>query len=260
MSEDGAGRRVVVVTGAGRGIGRALAVGLAGSDVTVVVSARTEGDLVETCRQVADVGGVGVHVVADAATQAGAEEPVRAALERFGRIDVLINNVGGRVDADHDPLTCSPDVVSRELELNLMPAWYAARRALPAMVERGHGRIVNIGSGASRFSGSRVGYTVAKHGVVGLTLSLAAAVATNGVTVNCLCPGWTDTGMHDWDEMAVAAGRSVSQMQKLAQGQSLQRRILDPSELVGMARLLASEDDGRGITGQTIHVDGGFRI
>lgn len=250
--------RVAVVTGSGRGIGRALACALARAGAQLVVSSRTQDDLEQTLQQVTDAGSTGISVVADATTQEGAGAPVRAALESYGRADVLINNVGGRVRGDHDPFSGDIDVVEHELVLNLLSAWWTTRTALPHMRTAGYGRIINIGSGAARNSGSRAGYTAAKHGLVGLTRSIAASAAPHGITVNCLCPGWTDT--HDWEDVAAAAGVDPETYLSRAKEQNLQRRIIAPDELGGMAVLLASESGGRAVTGQVIGVDGGHKV
>jgi NAD(P)-dependent dehydrogenase (short-subunit alcohol dehydrogenase family) len=238
--------RVAVITGAGRGIGRAIALRYAAEGASIVISARTAADLDAVIAE----AGTGMAVVADALSREGAREPVRAAIERFGRVDLLVNNVGGNAGGNPDPYTADDDGFDRTLTLNLTSAWWASTAALPGMRDRGFGRIVNIGSGASKRAAASVAYTTAKHGLVGLTRQLAAATALDGITVNCLCPGWTNTSALDrLSDDALARGES----------ENLQHRILEPQELTGMATLLAGPDGG-GITGQVISVDGGYRI
>jgi NAD(P)-dependent dehydrogenase (short-subunit alcohol dehydrogenase family) len=238
--------RVAVVTGAGRGIGRAIALRYAAEGATIVVSARTASDL----DAVVSEAGSGTPVVADALNGDGARRPVHAALEQFGRVDILVNNVGGNAGGNLDPFAADDVAFLRTLTLNLTSAWWASSAAIPAMRDRGFGRIINIGSGASKRAAASVAYTTAKHGLVGFTRQLAAATAPHGITVNCLCPGWTNTSALD---------RAPEAMLARAEEENLQRRILEPEELGGMATLLAGPD-GAGITGQVISVDGGYRV
>ena len=102
-------------------------------------------------------------------------------------------------------------------------------------------------------------YTTAKHGLVGFTKELAKSVARHGINANVLCPGWTNTSLLDFDRMAAARGTTPDVERANAAAESLQRRILEADELAGMATLLAG-DDGRGITGQVISVDGGYKV
>ncbi|WP_419924565.1 SDR family NAD(P)-dependent oxidoreductase [Candidatus Poriferisocius sp.] len=251
--------RVAVVTGGGRGIGRAIAVGMGHEGASVVVSSRTQGQLDAVVAEVDDAGGRGRAVVADASDEDDARAPVRAALADFGRIDVLVNNVGGSSGGNHDPFSGDAGAFMGTLRLNLISAFWTSQEALPHMREQGHGRIINIGSGASKRAAASVGYTAAKHGLVGLTKQLAMATAPHGITVNCLCPGWTNTSLVDFERLAAAKGISPAQAEADAHADSAQRRILAPEELAPMAVLLASEAGG-GITGQVISVDGGYRL
>ena len=237
--------RVAVVTGGGRGIGRAIALRFAAEGADVVISSRTKDDL-----DAVAAGGDGrIHtVVADALDPDGARLPVREAVARLGHVDVLVNNVGGHQRTFEDTLT-----------LNLLSAWWTTDEALPHMRARGWGRILNIGSGASRRASASPGYTAAKHGIVGLTRQLAVDTGTQGITVNCLCPGWTNTSLLDWDRVAATKGVTTEEARGAAEADSAQRRILEPEELTGLAVLLAS-DGGAGITGQVLAVDGGYKL
>jgi NAD(P)-dependent dehydrogenase (short-subunit alcohol dehydrogenase family) len=251
--------RVAVVTGGGRGIGRAIAQRYGREGATIVVSSRTRTDLDAVVDEVRAVGGEGLAVVADALDRSSAQEPVRAALDAYGRVDIVVNNVGGSVGKGHDPFTGDLESFEATLVLNLTTAWWTTRAALPGMRDRGFGRIINIGSGASKHAASTVGYTTAKHGLVGFTRQLAQLVGELGITVNCLCPGWTNTSLLDFDRVAKAKGVTAEEAKAAASRESAQNRVLEPEELAGMATLLAS-DDGRGITGQVISVDGGYRL
>ena len=198
--------RVAVVTGGGRGIGRAIALGMAQEGATVVVSSRTRQQLDSVVSEIAGVGATGLAVVADAADEDQARSPVRAAMAEFGRIDVLVNNVGGSSGGNHDPFSGSAEPFMATLRLNLISAFWTSQEALAPMREQGYGRIINIGSGASKRAAASVGYTAAKHGLVGLTKQLAMSAAPHGITVNCLCPGWTNTALVDFERLAAAKG------------------------------------------------------
>jgi NAD(P)-dependent dehydrogenase (short-subunit alcohol dehydrogenase family) len=157
------------------------------------------------------------------------------------------------------PFSHDDRLFSENLVLNLVSAWWTTQEALPHMRERRHGRVLFIGSGYAKRSGGLVAYTAAKHGLVGLTRALAAQVAPFGITVNCLCPGWTHTRLVDWDALAVAYGTDAAGARARAEADNLQHRVLEPAELGPMAALLAA-DESAGITGQVISVDGGFGV
>jgi NAD(P)-dependent dehydrogenase (short-subunit alcohol dehydrogenase family) len=206
-------------------------------------------------------GGRSIAVVADALDREDAKRPVVEAIARTGRIDVVVNNVGGVVGADHDPFSGEDFDFERTLIMNLTSAWWTTHAALPQMRDQHWGRVVFIGSGASKMStvGGRPAYVAGKHGLVGLTKQLARDTAPHGITVNCVCPGFTNTSMIDWEAIARRAGITVTEAQVVALDANLQRRILEPEELGGLVSLLASAE-GSGITGQVIGVDGGYGI
>ena len=236
-----------------------IALGMAREGASVLVSSRTQEQLDAVVAEMEGSGGSGRAVVADAADEDQARSPVRAATAEFGRVDILVNNVGGSSGGNHDPFSGDSRAFLGTLTLNLISAFWTSQEALPVMREQGYGRIINIGSGASKRAAASVGYTAAKHGLVGLTKQLAMAAAPHGITVNCLCPGWTNTALVDFERLGAAKGISAAQAEADAHAESAQRRILEPEELAPMAVLLASEAGG-GITGQVISVDGGYRL
>ncbi|MBL7496386.1 SDR family oxidoreductase [Frankia sp. CNm7] len=252
--------RVAVVTGGGRGIGQAIALRYAAEGASVVISSRTREDLEATLAAAGLGAARGLAVVANAMDPADARRPVREAVARFGRVDILVNNVGGTVGGV-DPFAGDgdDDAFEKTLVLCLMSAWWTTTAALPTMRDQRYGRIVNIGSGASKHVGGSIPYTAGKHGLVGLTKQLAADVAPHGINVNLLCPGWTRTSLLDFARIAGRRGTTPEQEEERACQENLQRRVLAPEELTGMATLLAGED-GTGITGQVISVDGGYKV
>jgi NAD(P)-dependent dehydrogenase (short-subunit alcohol dehydrogenase family) len=252
--------KIAVVTGGGRGIGRAIAKRYAAEGADVVISSRTQSDLDAVVAHMETLGRTGVAVVADATVKESAQEPVRVALERFGRVDVLVNNVGGTIGRHHDPFADDPDgSFERTIQFCLTSIHWTSLAALPAMRDAGGGRVISIGSGASKHASGTLAYVAAKHALVGWTKQLAALGAPHGVNVNLLCPGWTNTSLVDWPSIAKRRGVTVAEAQETAFAETAQHRILEPEELSGMAVLLAGAD-GTGITGQVISVDGGYRI
>lgn len=255
--------RVGWVTGGGRGIGRAIALALARDGHSVAVSSRTLTELDAVVAEIEALGSKGLAVVSDAMDPAS----IRAAAESIGSglgpVDILVNNAGGGVGvanaAAMSPQERDDALFAANVELNLHSAYRASQAVLPGMVERRHGRIINIGSGYAKRSGGAVAYTAAKHGLIGFTRAMAAEVAEVGVTINCLCPGWTNTQLVNLDAMARARGTTAEEEQRRIARENLQNRVLEPEELGPMAALLA-HDQSAGITGQVISVDGGYKV
>jgi NAD(P)-dependent dehydrogenase (short-subunit alcohol dehydrogenase family) len=252
-----------LVTGGGRGIGRAIALAFADAGCTVAVSSRTLAELDAVVREIEARGARGLAVVADAMSYESIRDAVAQVVAAFGRIDILVNNAGG-VLPGKTPLgllsaTHEDQAFIDNLTLNLVSAQRATREALPHMLRHGYGRIINIGSGYAKRSGGLPAYTAAKHGLIGLTRATAAEVAQRGVTVNCLCPGWTNTKLVDWNALGRSWGTDAEGARRKASAETLQNRVLEPEELGPMAALLASPD-AAGITGQVISVDGGYGV
>jgi NAD(P)-dependent dehydrogenase (short-subunit alcohol dehydrogenase family) len=193
--------------------------------------------------------------VADAASVARA---FAAAAEFFGRgADVLVNNAG--VAESSKFAGTSDEFWRRHLDVNLSGTFYCMREALPGMVARGWGRVINIASIAGKTGAPYIAaYAASKHGVLGLTRSVALETARTGVTVNAVCPGYVDTDMttRAVENIQAKTGRGADEVLESIKGMSPQHRLVTPEEVAALALLLASED-GRGITGQAINVDGG---
>jgi NAD(P)-dependent dehydrogenase (short-subunit alcohol dehydrogenase family) len=252
-----------VVTGGGRGIGRAIALELAREGATVTVSSRTRDELEHVVAEIGEIGSTGLAVEADAMVKERAVGVVESATAHFGKVDILVNNVGGgtsrRGAEDHDPFNYNDDVFVDDLTLNLVTHHWTTRAALPGMRERGFGRVINIGSGYAKRSGGTLVYTAAKHGLIGYTRALAAHVASHAITVNCLCPGWTNTALINLDRLAERLGTDVEGAKVQLARDNLLDRILEPEDLGPMAALLAAPESA-GITGQVISVDGGYKV
>ena len=251
--------KVAVITGGGRGIGRAIALRYAAEGATVAISARTRDQLTAVLEDAKLGPERGLAVVADAMDREDARRPVREALERFGRIDIVVNNVGGHTGGARDPFEADDNGFERTLVLSLTSAWWTTSAALGTMRAQQFGRIICIGSGASHATGGSVAYTTAKHGLVGFVRELAKSSAPHGINVNALCPGTTQTSLLDLNAIAAARGTTPEQVEAELTADTLQHRVLQPEEIAGMAALLAGPD-GSGITGQVINVDAGYRV
>ena len=252
--------RTAFITGGGRGIGRAVALAFAREGARVFVVARTTAEVERVAAEIrAELGErAATHAVCDVADPRSVEEAFAAAREFFGGpIDVLVNNAGV---ADSSKFTeTSDEFWRRHLDINLTGTFYCMRAALPSMVEKAWGRVINVASVAGKTGAPYVAaYTASKHGVVGLTRSVALEVAAKGVTVNAVCPGYVDTDMttRAVENIQAKTGRSAADALEAIKRMSPQQRLVTPEEVAALALLLASHD-GRGITGQAINIDGG---
>ncbi|MBV9924406.1 MAG: SDR family oxidoreductase [Acidobacteria bacterium] len=252
--------RTAFITGGGRGIGRAVARAFAREGARVFVVARTSAEVERVAAEVrAEFGEESAaHAACDVSDPRSVEAAFAAAREFFGAgPDVLVNNAGV---AESSKFTeTSDEFWRRHLDINLTGTFHCMRAALPSMVEKGWGRVVNVASVAGKTGAPYVAaYTASKHGVVGLTRSVALEVARTGVTVNAVCPGYVDTEMtaRAVENIQAKTGRTAADALEAIKRMSPQQRLVTPEEVAALALLLAS-DDGRGITGQAINVDGG---
>jgi NAD(P)-dependent dehydrogenase (short-subunit alcohol dehydrogenase family) len=252
--------KTTFITGGGRGIGRAIAVAFAGEGARVFVVARTASEVERVAAEIRAERGSdsAAHAVCDVSDPQSVSLAFDEASALFGRgPDILVNNAG---IAESAKITDSTDEFwQRHLAVNLSGTFYCMRAALPAMVERGWGRIINVASIAGKTGAPYIAaYSASKHGVLGLTRSVALEVATKGVTVNAICPGYVDTDMttRAVENIEAKTGRSAAESMEAIKRMSPQNRLVTSEEVAALALLLASED-GRGITGQAINVDGG---
>lgn len=249
--------RVALVTGGGRGLGRAIALALAREGADVAVTARTLGEIEAVAGEVGGLGRRAVAVRADVGDRVQAEAAVRRATEALGPVQILVNSAGVAVSA---PFAETDDELwERHLRVNLTGAFYVTRAVLPGMLATGWGRIINIASTAARVGYPYIAaYAASKHGLLGLTRALAAELATSGVTVNAICPGYAATEMTRESARRIQArtGRPYEEALRALAAFSPQRRLVEPEEVAAVAVFLASEE-ARGITAQAWHVDGG---
>ena len=251
--------RLAFITGGGRGIGRAVALACAREGAGVVVTARTRDQVETVACEVSDRFKVNALAIeCDVRNAESVLEAFAGTREKFGRgPDIVVNNAG--VARSSLFVNTDEDFWVDHLNTNLGGTFRCTHAALPEMIERGWGRIINIASIAGKTGAPYVSaYAASKHGVLGLTRSLALEVAMQGITVNALCPGYVDTEMtsRGVENIVEKTGRSADDALKMLERMSPQNRLITPEEVAALAVFLAS-DDGRGINGQAINVDGG---
>jgi NAD(P)-dependent dehydrogenase (short-subunit alcohol dehydrogenase family) len=251
--------KVAVITGGGRGIGRAIALKFAGEGAAVVVAARTKSEIEAVAKEIRDAGGRAAPVPADVADEKLCEHLIRVSEAEFGGVDILVNNAG-----EYGPVKpveeINPAEWDRVIAVHLRGAYLLTRLALPGMYARGSGVILNISSLSAKSAfawGSP--YAAAKAGMLGLTRVVAAEAARKGVRVNAICPGpVTETKMSKdlGQTLAERLGVSAEDQLKGFLNTVLQGRGQTSNEIAAAALFLCSEQ-ATAITGQSLNVDGG---
>ena len=241
--------RVALVTGAGKGLGKAFCLRLAeeGADIVAVTRADTEG-LEKTAKEVRSLGREVLAAKVDVSREEDTLSMAAQALERFGRIDVLVNNAAYYYGVARKAFTeISLEEWDRMMAVNVKGPWLCTRAVFPNMKERGKGKIINLASEVF-FTGSQgfAHYVSSKGGVIGLTRALAIELGPYGICVNAVAPGYTDT----------EASRTIADVSKYDTSRTPLKRLERPEDVVGIVAFLAS-DESDFITGQTVLVDGG---
>jgi 3-oxoacyl-[acyl-carrier protein] reductase len=239
--------RIALVTGASQGIGRACALELALAGAKVVLAARNEAKLAETLAEIEGVGGEAALVPLDVASEESIKAGAKAVLERFGKVEVLVNNAG--ITRDGLAVRMKRDDWDRVLQVNLSGAFFAIQQVLPSMMRQRYGRIINITSVVGQAGNAgQANYVASKAGLIGLTKSLAQEMAARAITVNAVAPGFIETDM--------TAVLPDELKQKLLAQVPL-RRLGRAEEVAAAVRFLASDAAGY-ITGHVLNVNGGL--
>jgi NAD(P)-dependent dehydrogenase (short-subunit alcohol dehydrogenase family) len=246
--------RHAVVTGGGRGIGAAIASALAAAGARVTLMGRNEAELKAKLERLP----VGQAVRCDVSDEAGVAAAFAEATRSFGPVGILVNNAGA---ADSAPfLRTSLELFRRMLDVNLIGTFLCSRAALPDMLEAGFGRVVNVASVAGLKGAPYVSaYCASKHGVIGLTRALALETATKGITVNAVCPGYTDNTAMTRAAMAnivQKTGRTPEQAEAALVQKNPQGRLILPEEVAATVLWLCAPGS-EAITGQAIAIAGG---
>jgi 2-hydroxycyclohexanecarboxyl-CoA dehydrogenase len=248
-------RRVALVTGGARGIGRAIALALAADGRAVAVADLLEDQAEQTAAAVAGRGVSALAVRMDVTDSASVADAVRRTSEELGPVGVLVNCAGW--DELRPFLDTDEAFWDRVIDVNFRSVLRTTKEVLPGMVDLGWGRVVNIGSDAGRVGSSMESvYSGAKAGVIGFTKTIAREAARSGVTANVVCPGPTRTPL--LDGMA-GEGESGSKLVSSLERAVPMRRLGEPDDVAGAVAFLASEDAGY-ITGQTLSVSGGLTM
>ncbi len=249
--------RIALVTGGGRGIGRAVALSLATAGADVAVTARSSKELEETAAAIRALGRRAEAIVCDVTDRPQVDAMVARVKSALGDPLILVNNAGIAGSAKLADTT--DEMWDRMLRVNATGAFYCTRAVLPMMLQAKWGRVVNLASIAAKAGGLYIAaYTASKHALLGLTRAVAAEVAARGITVNAVCPGYVDTEMTDASAANISkrTGRSEQDARKLLEGFSPQGRLMTAPEVAALATYLCS-DVARGVNGQSLVIDGG---
>lgn len=250
--------KVTVVTGGGRGIGRAIALAYAHEGAAVAVSARSEAEIDAVAAEITEQGGRAIAVRGDITSDADIVTLHERVEDEFGPCDVLVNNAG-RYGANRF-LDYSMDEFAEIVNVNVLGTVRVTRTFLPGMLERGRGKILNIASTAGKYGSLfQSAYNTSKHGVVGLTRCLALETAKSGIRVNAICPGFVETEMVDAarPKFAEMLGLDLEQTEQALLSRVPIGRFLEPEEIAHLAVYLGS-DESDGVTGQAYTISGGL--
>ncbi|HEX6779739.1 MAG TPA: SDR family NAD(P)-dependent oxidoreductase [Ktedonobacterales bacterium] len=251
-----AGKRAVV-TGAGRGIGRSIALALARAGADVGVTARSADDLETLVAEIQALGRRSLAVCCDVTSPEQVQHMEHTLRAGLGGVDILVNNAGNA--GSHKFLNHPDDLWHRMLAVNLTSVYYVTKAFVPGLIEQRWGRVITIASIASRLGDRYIAaYTASKHGSLGLTRALAVELMPYNITVNAICPGYVDTPMTDASiaNMVARTGMSEAQAREYLEKQSPQHRLIGAEEVAALTVFLA-QDSAKGITGQGINLDGG---
>ena len=252
------GKRAIV-TGGSRGIGRQCALALAREGVHVCIAARTQDVLNQVLAELEQTGHQGHAVAVDLTTQTSCEKVVQETIDRFGGVDILVNNVGAAQNADI--LELSPELIDDALALKTYSYLHMSQLVIPYMRENRWGRIINIaGAAGTSPTRSNIPTGAANITILNITRALSDAVAVDGILVNTVCPGLTNTGRAR-TQQGVRAQREGRDIEELLQalGQELPAgRIAEPVEIANVVTFLASEACSY-MFGSTLYMDGGKR-
>jgi meso-butanediol dehydrogenase / (S,S)-butanediol dehydrogenase / diacetyl reductase len=249
--------RTALITGASRGIGRAIAIRYAQEGADLVLAATNRSALEETQALVEAQGARVMLRVTDVSDRAQVQALVDDAVAEHGRIDILVNNAG--VYHAASLLDTAPEDFDRVMQVNLYGAWHVLQLVLRQMRAQGHGKVVNMASTAGKWgSMNQSAYNASKHALVGLTRCAALEMGALGITVNAICPGFVETDMLDsFSAHSAITGLPFEQILANGKARVPLKRFLKPEEIASLAVYLGSAESD-GMTGQSLLLDGGM--
>jgi len=250
--------KVAVITGAGRGIGRAISVKFAQEGADLFLCATRQETLEETAKRTAEFGGKTELYPVDVADRSAVEKMVQEAVDAFGRVDILVNNAGVYKPARF--VDYAPEDFDRIMQVNVYGPFHVTQFVLKHMLERKAGKVINIASTAGKWASiHQSAYNTSKHALVGMTRCVALEMAPHGINVNAICPGVVETDMVS--QFAGEHAKIMGVDEEVVKSFMLQRipmgRMLQPEEIADLAAYLASSESA-GMTGQSILLDGGM--
>ena len=253
--------QVAIVTGAGHGIGRTIAMRFADEGAAVVITGPTRETVEATTHDIINRTGRALAVIADVSDEASVQLMVSTSIEKFGRIDILVNNAG--ISGPTAPaIRVTRDEWDRTIAVNLTGAFLCSKHVLPKMMEQRSGRIINITSVAGLHAYAlRSPYSTSKWGMIGLTRTLADEAGSYNIAVNAIAPGPISGPRIERviRNRAAEQGRSYDEVEREYVQPSALKRMSDEEDIAAMATFLASEE-ARNITGQTIDISAGYRL
>ena len=257
MGENEFQGQVALVTGGGVGIGKAIAHALVRKSIRVAICGRRFEELKRTASELNQIGGEVIVVQCDVTQRTDVDRTVQAVVQRFGRLDILVNNAG----ASGQTSIQDPDDAKwlQIIQVNLTGTYLCSKLVIPHMRAHQYGRIVNLSSVLGRFGvAGYLAYCTAKHGVIGFTKSLALEVASEGITVNAICPTWVDTAMarQGIEETAAVIGLSTEEFREQAINAVPIKRMAEADEIADLVTYLCSKS-ASAMTGQALNVCGG---
>jgi len=257
-------QRMAAVTGAGSGIGRAIALELAARGAAVAAIDLDQAAADETAQLIRARGGRSMPYRADASKASDVDAAMTAAIGALGPLEIMVNNAGV-LDGYFSVDEMDEALWRRVLDIDLTSVFLCSKRALREMLPRGRGRIVNMSSVAGlNGTGGGAAYIAAKHGVVGLTRQMAVAYASRGITVNCVCPGAIPTGLRQHSQQILGPGVPDMSNRGIAVNDEQLRAVVPAGkrgtvEDVAAAVCFLASDEAAYITGHSLVVDGGWR-
>ena len=250
--------RIAIVTGASSGFGRATAERFAEEGAKIVVADLDEEGGAETCRRVSKAGSEAELVIGDISTLAAAQRAVERAVSRFGGLDVLVNNAGIAQSDLKDTWNTPEDTWDRVIRVNLRSVYACSKAAIPAMLERGRGSVVNVASIAASSPVGGSAYAATKGAILSYTRQVARELADRGVRMNCVSPGFMRTPMSTGERLGLSAEQQDARIAAFGERVPMQRA--GSVDDIANAILYLASDESAYVTGQEIVVDGGYLV